>query len=58
MSKRSYENHALLYYFSSFARSKNFVLQLRAIRFPIVGYAARNCGTDSPQLENKVLLIA
>ena len=22
MSKRSYENHALLYYFSSFARSK------------------------------------
>jgi len=33
-------------------------VQLRAIRFPIVGYAARNCGTDSPQLENEVLLIA
>ena len=58
MSKRSYENHALLYYFSSFARSKTSSYSCGLYVFPIVGYAARNCGTDSPQLENEVLLIA
>ena len=47
MSKRSYENHALLYYFSSFARSKTssyscglYVFHMGAVRPAIVGYTA------------------
>ena len=47
---------ALLFLF--FCPQQNFVLQLRALRFPIVGCSSRNCGLHSPQLKNKILLIA
>jgi len=32
----------------------NFVPQLWALRFPVEGCAACNCGMDSPQLQDEV----